>query len=126
MLKRCNGNKLTLCLLVSVVCEVCGCVVEPAVLLKGWRLICAEVIAYVIAYVNIASLCCDAYVVTSCLLHVCLRVYLSLQTCVLGIQRCDYMLDWQEDSGLALRQIEMNTVSASMAALSFRLKSFHE
>lgn len=49
------------------------------------------------------------------------------QTCVIGIHRCDYMLDWNEtDDNLALKQIEMNTISCSNMGLSSKLKSFYE
>ena len=52
---------------------------------------------------------------------------LPLQTCVIGIHRCDYMLDWNEtDDNLALKQIEMNTISCSNMGLSSKLKSFYE
>lgn len=66
-------------------------------------------------------------VIVDCL-FVCLFtcLLLSLQTCVLGIHRCDYMLDWRETDGLALRQIEMNTISCGMMGLNAGLKSFHE
>lgn len=53
-------------------------------------------------------------------------IFTFLQTCILGIYRCDYMLDWNGDGSMGLRQIEINTVACGMLSFGQRLKSFYE
>ena len=62
-------------------------------------------------------------------IHFSILLSLSLshtQTCIIGIYRNDYMLDWNEDRGMSLKQIEFNTISCGLVSFGNKLKSFHE
>ncbi|XP_020778088.1 glutathione synthetase [Boleophthalmus pectinirostris] len=48
------------------------------------------------------------------------------QSVVLGLNRSDYMLDQKEDGASALKQIEINTISASFGGLSAGIVSVHK
>uniref|UniRef100_A0AAV2LWD4 Glutathione synthetase n=1 Tax=Knipowitschia caucasica TaxID=637954 RepID=A0AAV2LWD4_KNICA len=48
------------------------------------------------------------------------------QSVVLGLNRSDYMLDQRDDGSSALKQIEINTISASFGGLSAGVVNVHK
>lgn len=49
----------------------------------------------------------------------------SFQSTVVGLNRCDYMLDKREDGTSSLKQIEINTIAAGGFGASDRLPVVH-
>ena len=54
--------------------------------------------------------------------------FITFQTCVLGLTRSDYMVDYaSSDRELRLRQIEINTIASGMCGLGQdRIRNLHQ